>query len=196
MPTATDHSTPSHWDQVYAQNGEAGVSWYQPFPRWSLEQIRLLLPHRSLALIDVGAGASTLVDELLLEGYQNITLLDCSAVALSLTRARLLANSDLAHHCQRVRWLQADLMTHEFPHHRDFRARYAPSQHAPCPHLEMIRPILTGSHRISRQVSRRRAVHQAPRGFPPGRRLHPGSSWWLGFSWGTGSVIHLTCLSP
>lgn len=104
MPTATDHSTPSHWDQVYAQNGEAGVSWYQPFPRWSLQQIRLLFPHRSLALINVGAGASTLVDQLLLEGYQNITLLDCSAVALSLTRARLLANSDLAHHCPRVCW--------------------------------------------------------------------------------------------
>lgn len=116
MPTATDHSTPSHWDQVYALNGEAGVSWYQRVSHWSLEQIRLLLPDRSSALVDVGAGASTLVDGLLLEGYQNITLLDCSAVALSLTRARLVANSDLAHHYQRVDWLQADLLTHEFSH--------------------------------------------------------------------------------
>lgn len=116
MPTATDHSTPSHWDQVYALNGEAGVSWYQPFPRWSLEQIRLLLPDRASALVDVGAGTSTLVDGLLLEGYQNISLLDHSSVALSLTRARLLANSDLAHHCQRICWLQADLLTHEFAH--------------------------------------------------------------------------------
>jgi hypothetical protein len=112
----TKTSESSHWDQVYALNGEAGVSWYQPFPRWSLEQIRLLLPDRSSALVDVGAGASTLVDGLLLEGYQNITLLDCSAVALSLTRARMLANSDLAHHCQRVCWLQTDLHTHEFSH--------------------------------------------------------------------------------
>lgn len=116
MPTTTDHATPSHWDQVYSLNGDSGVSWYQPFPRWSLEQIRLLLPDRSSSLVDVGAGASTLVDALLREGYQNITLLDCSAVALSLTRTRLLANSDLAHHCQRVCWLQTDLLTHEFAH--------------------------------------------------------------------------------
>jgi SAM-dependent methyltransferase len=101
---------------VYALNGEAGVSWYQPFPRWSLEQIRLLLPDRSSALVDIGAGDSTLVDGLLLEGYQNITLLDCSAVALSLTRARLLANSNLAHHWPRVCWLQTDLLNHEFPY--------------------------------------------------------------------------------
>jgi hypothetical protein len=116
MPTATDDSSPSHWDQVYKLNGDTGVSWYQPFPRWSLEQIRLLLPDRSSALIDVGAGASTLVDGLLAEGYRDITLLDCSAVALSLTRARLLANSDLAQHSQRVCWLQIDLLTHDFSH--------------------------------------------------------------------------------
>ncbi len=116
MPTATDDPTSSHWDHVYRLNGDTGVSWYQPFPRWSLERIRLSLPDRSSALIDVGAGASTLVDGLLLEGYRNITLLDCSAVAFSLTRARLLANSELAHHYQRVHWLQTDLLTHEFSH--------------------------------------------------------------------------------
>lgn len=114
MPTATDHSTPSHWDQVYELNGEGGVSWYQQVPLWSLEQIRLMLPDRSSALIDVGAGASTLVDGLLLEGYRNITLLDCSKVALSLTRARLLANSGLARHCESIHWLPTDLLSHEF----------------------------------------------------------------------------------
>lgn len=113
MPTATDEPTPSHWDQVYALNGESRVSWYQPVSRWSLERIKTSLPDRSSALIDVGAGASTLVDGLLLEGYRNITLLECSAVALSLTRARLLANSDLARHCKRLQWLQTDLLSHQ-----------------------------------------------------------------------------------
>lgn len=100
------------WDQVYTLRGETGVSWYQPSSRWAVDSIKSLCPDPDSALIDVGAGASNLVDGLLLEGYRDITLLDCSMVALSLTRARLLAGAELAPLSASVRWVHADLLSY------------------------------------------------------------------------------------
>ena len=78
-----------HWDEVYRQKAADRVSWYQPRPGVSLELIRNARLCSSEAIIDVGAGTSTLVDALLADGHTNITLLDLSSEALNLTRERL-----------------------------------------------------------------------------------------------------------
>lgn len=103
------------WDRVYASKGAAGVSWFQASPGLSLEWIQALCPDRSTTIIDVGSGASTLVDCLLNQGYRHITLLDCSALALSLTCSRLQADRQLSPFLEEVNWCQGDLLQHDFP---------------------------------------------------------------------------------
>lgn len=77
-----------HWDQVYDAKGDA-VSWFRPQLDLSLRIIdELALPEGATA-IDVGSGASTLVDDLLRRGFSSVSVADLSQVALDKTRARL-----------------------------------------------------------------------------------------------------------
>jgi ubiquinone/menaquinone biosynthesis C-methylase UbiE len=99
----TDRKT--HWDNVYRTRRPEELSWYQLEPERSLALIREAAPDRSSAIIDVGGGASTLVDELLQSGYSDVTVLDISAAALTLARQRL---AELA---SRVHWIEADVLT-------------------------------------------------------------------------------------
>lgn len=93
-----------HWDQVYAIKPADTVSWYQRHPDASLQCIAdSQLPHDA-PLLDVGGGASTLVDHLLDAGYSDISVLDIAAHALSQAQARLGADK-----AQRVRWLVDDV---------------------------------------------------------------------------------------
>ncbi|MBT8399121.1 MAG: class I SAM-dependent methyltransferase [Rhodothermia bacterium] len=82
-------STSSHWKRAYLDNPETRVSWYQRSPDKSLEMIRSLDLSKHARIIDVGAGASRLVDHLLADGYQSITLLDIADEPLALVRDRL-----------------------------------------------------------------------------------------------------------
>ena len=77
-----------HWDDVYTTKAADGVSWFQARPGTSL---RLLKAFGDTAgsVVDVGAGASTLVDELLVLGWSDVTVLDVSNEALELVRTRL-----------------------------------------------------------------------------------------------------------
>ena len=77
-----------HWDDVYATKGTDRVSWFQARPATSLRLLEAF-GETPPSLIDVGAGASTLVDELLVRGWTDITLLDISHEALDLVRTRL-----------------------------------------------------------------------------------------------------------
>ncbi len=92
-----------HWDAAYA-SGAADVSWYQPHADISK---RLIERDGSVdnSVIDVGGGASSLVDDLLAAGYSDITVLDISAPSLAIAEARLGADADV------VTWIAADLMT-------------------------------------------------------------------------------------
>jgi SAM-dependent methyltransferase len=92
-----------HWEDVYATRGETGVSWYQTEPRLSLEWIRSITPARGGRIIDVGGGASALVDRLLDLLFDTVAVLDISEIALSKARSRL---GELA--C-RVEWIVADV---------------------------------------------------------------------------------------
>jgi SAM-dependent methyltransferase len=92
-----------HWEQVYSTKGETGVSWYQRDPRLSLELIRAVAPAAGGRIIDIGGGASVLVDRLLDLPFERITVLDISETALGKARARLGARAG------RVEWIAADV---------------------------------------------------------------------------------------
>lgn len=99
----------THWDEVYATKATQSVSWYQPHAALSLELIRRTGAGRDAAIIDVGGGASTLVDDLLADGYRHLTVLDLSAEALAIARRRLGAPADA------VRWIAGDATSVPLP---------------------------------------------------------------------------------
>ncbi len=79
----------SYWDGVYRDRGSKGVSWYQAKPMLSLELVRRLEIPRNAAIIDIGGGSAPLVDCLLALGYEDVSMLDASGVALAETRDRV-----------------------------------------------------------------------------------------------------------
>ncbi len=87
---AEQSAAASHWDEVYSTKDVETVSWHQRVPTTSL---RLIGPPRR-TLVDIGAGASPLVDHLLQAGWIHVTLLDVSATGLDLTLTRLVDNTD------------------------------------------------------------------------------------------------------
>jgi len=102
-------SRKSHWEAVYAQKSPASVSWYQPRADLSLKLIGMAGIGHSGRIIDVGAGASVLVDDLLDDGYRNLTVLDISAAALARTRARL------GERAGNVTWIESDVTGADLP---------------------------------------------------------------------------------
>jgi SAM-dependent methyltransferase len=100
-----------HWEQVYSTKKSDNVSWFQPHAELSTRLIRESCPQRDAAIIDVGGGASTLVDDLLDVGYAHVTVLDLSHAALTESRRRLGARGDS------VRWMEADITRAEFEPH-------------------------------------------------------------------------------
>lgn len=99
------------WEQVYASKSADAVSWYQPHADRSLKLIESAQLASTASLIDVGGGASTLVDDLLARHFQDITVLDLSAAALGSARARL------GHRATAVKWLEADVTRAQLPVH-------------------------------------------------------------------------------
>lgn len=97
----------THWQNVYATKGEAEVSWFQDSPATSLAMIRAANPDHHAAIIDIGGGASRLVDALLQDGYRHLTVLDLSANALAATKRRIGAAAST------VDWIVADATTWE-----------------------------------------------------------------------------------
>src|SRR6516162_5402343 len=95
--------TKSHWDKVYTTKAPDAVSWYREHLETSLALIERAADARSPSIIDVGGGESTLVDDLLLRGYTNITILDITQAAIDVTKSRL----GLA--AEQVHWLVADI---------------------------------------------------------------------------------------
>lgn len=98
-----------HWEQVYRDKSPLEVSWYQAAPTLSRELIHASGVDRRAPLIDVGGGASSLVDRLLDDGYTDVSVLDISAQALAHARRRLGARAGA------VTWLEADITRFEPP---------------------------------------------------------------------------------
>ena len=100
------------WDSVYRARESDAVSWFQAEPAVTLEFIELLgVPHAA-AIVDVGGGASRLVDRLLAADYTDLTVLDLSPAALAVSQARL---GDTAG----VEWIAEDLLTWQPARHYD-----------------------------------------------------------------------------
>ncbi|MHB8886523.1 MAG: class I SAM-dependent methyltransferase [Methylovirgula sp.] len=95
----------THWDNVYAAKAETEVSWFQESPTASLDLIHSLAASRQTSIIDIGGGASRLVDALLDEGFESVSVLDLSENALAVAKARLGARA------QKARWIAADVTT-------------------------------------------------------------------------------------
>jgi SAM-dependent methyltransferase len=93
----------THWEKVYATKTHDEVSWYRRHLYKSLALIEGAVPERSASIIDVGAGESTLVDDLLLRGFTNVTVLDISQGAIDITRSRLGLAADQVH------WIVANI---------------------------------------------------------------------------------------
>lgn len=103
-----------HWEKVYSAKATTSVSWFQEHAETSLNIIRSTGVGKDAAIIDVGGGASTLVDDLLLSGYENLSVLDLSAAALAAAQKRIGAPS------ANVTWLKADVTKVDLPtHHFD-----------------------------------------------------------------------------
>jgi SAM-dependent methyltransferase len=98
-----------YWDQVYRTKAVDAVSWFQPHASRSIELIRAAGLPAAAALIDVGSGASRLIDDLIDLGLTNITALDLSASALDATRLRL------GQRAASVQWIEADITTVVLP---------------------------------------------------------------------------------
>ena len=100
-----------HWERVYSTKQADAVSWFQEHAAQSLRLIRGTGVARSADIIDVGGGASTLVDDLLSNGYTALTVLDLSDAALASAKARL------GEAASSVRWLEGDITQVSLPIH-------------------------------------------------------------------------------
>jgi 2-polyprenyl-3-methyl-5-hydroxy-6-metoxy-1,4-benzoquinol methylase len=99
----------SHWDKVYRTKAPDAVSWYRAHLERSLALIERAAPDLSAAIIDVGGGESTLVDDLLARGYRNLSVLDISPTAIDVARARV------GEQGRQVTWLVADVTEATLP---------------------------------------------------------------------------------
>ena len=102
-------SNKSHWDNVYDTKAPETVSWYAPHLETSLNLIHQATLNKDAAIIDIGGGESTLVDDLLAEGYQDISVLDISQKAIDVAKARIGKQSHQVH------WYCADITQATLP---------------------------------------------------------------------------------
>lgn len=94
----------SHWDSVYAARDVDAVSWFQPHADTSVRLVEQLGLDHATAVLDIGGGASTFVDDLVLRGFADVTVLDISPAALAVAQARLAAIGGVA-------WIADDLLS-------------------------------------------------------------------------------------
>lgn len=102
----------SYWEKIYQTKTPDAVSWYCPHLEKSRELIRRSAISVSAAIIDVDGGASTLVDDLLTEGFHDVTVLDISASAIETAKKRL------GKQASQVTWPTADITETDLPKNR------------------------------------------------------------------------------
>lgn len=109
----TDPGRQQHWENVYRDKGEFQVSWFQENPGISLDLIRTAGATPQSSIIDIGGGASRLVDTLIMQGYKDVTVLDLSEAAMAIAKTRL------AHRAPAAVWIVADATQWQPPQHYD-----------------------------------------------------------------------------
>lgn len=103
-----------HWNNLYNTKEEDKVSWFQPYPKTSMEFVELFNLPLNANIIDIGGGDSHFVDALLDKGYQNIWVLDISATAIDKAKKRL------GERASKVNWIVFDVTEFEPPVKFDF----------------------------------------------------------------------------
>ncbi|MBA2762052.1 MAG: class I SAM-dependent methyltransferase [Segetibacter sp.] len=103
-----------HWENIYSLKAEDEVSWFQPYPKTSMEFVELFNLPLNANIIDIGGGDSHFVDALLNKGYQNIYVLDISAKAIERAKQRL------GEKASKVHWIVSDVTEFEPPVQFDF----------------------------------------------------------------------------
>jgi SAM-dependent methyltransferase len=93
----------AHWETVYETKNPDEVSWTQEVPKTSLEFIRSFGLDKKAKIIDIGGGDSKLVDFLIAEGFENISVLDISSAAIDKAKKRL------GHKAEKVNWIVSDI---------------------------------------------------------------------------------------
>lgn len=101
-----------HWEEIYRTKAPAETSWFARHLRTSFDWICEAVPDRAAAIIDVGGGESTLVDDLLSAAYRNVTVLDVAETAIEKSKSRLGANG------MNVRWIVGDVTEVALPAHQ------------------------------------------------------------------------------
>jgi ubiquinone/menaquinone biosynthesis C-methylase UbiE len=101
----------AHWEKAYTTKASNEVSWFQEHAKVSLKLFRDAGISSSASIIDVGGGASTLVDDLLARGHKNVTVLDLSSAALATAKSRL------GERAAQVRWVEANVLEADLPAH-------------------------------------------------------------------------------
>lgn len=137
----------SHWDEVYSSRKPDEVGWYQADPQPSLSLIAATGAGTDASVIDVGGGASILVDKLLERGFIRLTVLDISAAAIEAVKARLGALA------AEVKWVSLDI------------TRFEPPQKYDIWHDRAVFHFLTDA------ADRRRYLDTASRALDPGAHL-------------------------
>lgn len=97
-----------HWNQIYSEKDYTEVTWFQSYPSVSLKLINSLNLSKDSSILDVGCGATMLLDVLIAEGFQNITAIDLSHSALEQLRQRLSSNQQL------INWIEGDITIYHF----------------------------------------------------------------------------------
>jgi len=104
----------NHWDKVYQTKAQDEVSWFQSYPKTSIEFIQLFDLPLTANIIDIGGGDSPFVDALLDRGYKNIYVLDISAKAIEKAKQRL------GKRAKKVHWIVSDITEFSPPVQFDF----------------------------------------------------------------------------
>lgn len=104
----------THWEKIYETKLEQDFSWFQPYPKTSVDFINLFKLPKDASIIDIGGGDSHLADALLELGYTNITVLDISAKSIDRAKVRLGENAT------RVTWIEKDIVAFEPTRRYDF----------------------------------------------------------------------------
>ncbi len=138
----------NHWETVYRHKDPLEVSWYQQEPTHSLNLINTCGIDKDSAIIDIGGGASQLVDHLYAQGYDQLTVLDISSHALRHAQDRLGQDAS-----SRITWLEMDI-TH-----------FSPPRHYALWHDRAVFHFLTEAEERARY---RTALNEA---LPPGGHL-------------------------
>jgi hypothetical protein len=107
-------SEQEHWDKVYTTKSENELSWFQPYPKTSMEFVDLFSLSLDANIIDIGGGDSHFVDALLDRGFKNIWVLDISLAAIEKAKQRL------GERAARVHWMVSDVTDFTPPVNFDF----------------------------------------------------------------------------